>query len=262
MVQQVAWIQKHGGIAMILPLRWLLRGEPTPEQFVEFYSDILRQVSGPVLLHWLGPAFHPDCTHYFPGTSLTEILNRFEDRVRGVKFSLLEPDREIEYRRARLHHDQVILTGDDFHFPRLIAGETTEGFAAVERWTEIGDQRVALGDFSHALLGIFDGIALPASHALRALQDGQRDEYERLMGPCEAVARRVFVAPTSQYKAGLAFLAWLNGLQSHVWLAGREDLKPAREYFIDILRTINDAGLIQDPNLTVTRGKQFFQDSD
>lgn len=227
-VHQVRFIQQAGGWPMILPMPWLTLNGATEDQYVDVYGSVLRQVEGPVFLHWLGEMFLPVLKGYFPGRSFERILALDPAKVRGCKLSLLDDAMELRVRRELLPRDQVVLTGDDFHFGRLILGGDPQGPAptrppVVERHVTIGNRRVAVGDFSHALLGILDGIAIPAGLALRHLARGDAGRFLDIMTPCEALGRHVFCAPTQHYKAGLAFLSWLNGLQSNPMLVNRED---------------------------------------
>ena len=79
------------------------------------------------------------------------------------------------------------------------------------RTTSLAGRELPLGDFSHALLGVLDSVAAPASLGLRALALGDLDRFRAIMEPCEAFGRWVFGPPTEHYKTGLAFVAWLAG---------------------------------------------------
>ena len=79
-----------------------------------------------------------------------------------------------------------------FHFGPLMLGD---GEPPV-RTTTIAGRKVALGDFSHALLGILDAIAQPTERALQALAAGDRDGFTRRMERCEALGQHVFEAQT------------------------------------------------------------------
>ena len=74
-------------------------------------------------------------------------------------------------------------TGDDFNYPSLIASG------------------------SDALLGIFDAIAPIAAAAQAAIETG---EIEAILAPTVPLARHLFSEPTSSYKTGIVFLAWLG----------------------------------------------------
>lgn len=225
-VAQARAIQSAGGEAILLPLPWLPRNRAGEDGCVRLYEAVVRELPGPLLLHWLGPMFAPELAGYFPGRSLERILAFDPAKVRGLKLSMLDAGLELRLRRELLLRDQILLTGDDWNFARLIrGGDPAADVPAppVERWTAIGGRSVALGDFSHALLGILDAIAVPAGLALRWLARGRTDRYLELMLPCEEISRVIFEPPTRHYKAGLAFLAHRAGLQSNSFLVNHEE---------------------------------------
>jgi len=79
-----------------------------------------------------------------------------------------------------------------------------------------------------ALLGAFAAIAAPAAAALRALDGGDVARYDAIIGPTVPLSRTIFEEPTASYKTGIAFLAWLNGLQPHfAMLADFQHRRPA-----------------------------------
>lgn len=232
-VEQCAFITAHGGIPVILPMPWLSQSRADPRAYVEVYGSIFQQVRGPVIVHWLGPMFLPALKDYFPGDSFSQVMALDPRKARACKLSLLDAALEVRIRRELLPRDQFVLTGDDFHFARLILGGDAAATIpapalppTVMRWTEFAGQLVALGDFSHALLGILDAIAAPASRALTALTRNDAADFLRIMQPCEELGQWLFQPPTSSYKAGLAHLAWRNGLQPEFLLPnGAEALR-------------------------------------
>ena len=119
------------------------------------------------------------------------------------------------------------------------------------------ERRVALGDFSHALLGILDAIAKPTQAALIALQDGDRQEFIDRMDRCEALGQFVFQAPTQHYKAGLAFLAWLNGQQDSFLLVNREELQRDREHYLHCAELARAADCVLRPDIFDARLAEF-----
>jgi hypothetical protein len=130
-------------------------------------------------------------------------------------------------------------TGDDFNYPELIEGD------------EQG--------YSHALLGIFDAIAPAASQALTALEQGDRARYNALLAPTLPLARLIFSAPTQYYKTGVVFLAWLNGHQDHfTMLDGHQAMRPLA-YFCEVFRLADQAGLLSNPELAVSRLQQLLK---
>jgi hypothetical protein len=112
---------------------------------------------------------------------------------------------------------------------------------------------VPLGDFSHGLLGIFDAIAEPASLALEFLARGDETRYRSLMEPCELLSRHLFQAPTRHYKAGLALLSWLNGLQPNPMLAQHEERARDREHYLTAVELASRAGVLRDADLAAER---------
>ena len=88
-----------------------------------------------------------------------------------------------------------LYTGDDFNYAELIKGGPD--------------------GHSDALLGAFAAITAPAAEALQALDAGDGARYDAVIGPTVPLCRTIFEEPTFNYKAGIAFLAWLNGLQRH-----------------------------------------------
>src|SRR5690625_2101482 len=123
------------------------------EDYERVYGKILSNVSELVILHWLGDMFDQALKGYWGHDNIDQdmevclrVIRENEDKVDGIKISLLDDQREIEMRRL-LPESVKMYTGDDFNYPDLIAGD------------EQG--------YSHALLGIFDAIAPAAAAALQ-----------------------------------------------------------------------------------------------
>ena len=260
-VEQAGFIQGCGGDVVLLPMPWLAANASGEEDYVEVYGAIVKQLTGPVYIHWLGEMFAPDLSGYFPGDSFDRVMALEPGVVRGAKISLLDAAMEHGLRQRLLSRDQILLTGDDLDFARLIAGGDPRGpgqpLVAPARWTMIGGREVALGDFSHALLGIFDGIAAPAGLALRCLAAGDADAYFALMGPAQELSRAVFESPTQHYKAGLAFLSWLNGHQGNRMLVGRLERARDREHYLRLAVLAAEAGVFEDAGVAGERLRQF-----
>ncbi|MEJ2855866.1 MULTISPECIES: dihydrodipicolinate synthase family protein [unclassified Saccharothrix] len=210
-----------------------------PEDYQRVYGALLEQVSEPVILHWLGPAFDPALTGYWGSTDVAEATKHFLDlihtypsKVDGVKVSLLDASHEVSLRRA-LPPGVRCYTGDDFNYPELIGGD------------EVGH--------SDALLGIFDPIAPAAASALHVLDSGDVAGFREVLEPTVALSRHVFGAPTFHYKTGVVFLAWLNGFQDAWSMVG--GLQSARSvvHLGETLRLADAAGLLADPELAADR---------
>jgi hypothetical protein len=241
-VEQIARIQAAGGLAIVLPMAWLTLNRASAQDYVDVYGAIFARATGPLFVHWLGAMFLPVLEGYFPGDSFDRVMALAPDKVRGCKLSLLDAEHEKRVRRGLLARDQFVLTGDDFHFAHLIAGDDP----AIVRRTRVADHDVALGAFSHALLGVLDGVAVPAGLALRLLAAGDLAGFHAVMQPCEAYGQIVFEHPTQHYKAGLAFTAWLNGLQDDFTLVNHEQRARDRAHYLRVARAAAACGAIVD----------------
>lgn len=236
-------IQSHGGEVILLPLAWLSIHGVDEATYVETYTRIIERLDGPLFVHWLGPMFLSSLEGYFPGESFRRIMEFDPTKVRGAKLSMLDAELEIRLRADLLTRDQLMLTGDDFHFAGLIQGGDGVTAPKIERTTRVGDRVVPLGDFSHALLGVLDGIAEPASVALRFLSRGDVTTYAELMEPCEELGRSLFEAPTQHYKAGLARLSHALGLQSNDLLANHQQRERGTAHYDRVLTLAREARL-------------------
>ena len=236
---QAGTIAEMGAIPIILPMPWLCERGCGPKDFVAAYRGILGRLDSPVYLHWLGEMFLPVLEGYFPGDSFEQVMALDREKVLGVKISLLDAEREVAIRRSLAVNGQEVLTGDDFNFPALVAGDSN--------------------GFSHALLGILDGIARPAGLAFRFLAHGREDRFRELMAPCEALARAVFAPPTQHYKVGLAFLAWLDDRQPNPMLVNREDLARDRDHCLGLVALAAAAGVFSRPDCVAERLSDWLE---
>ena len=237
--QQISAIEACGGRIILMASRALAAIARGPEDYITVYSTLLRQVREPVILHWLGDMFDPALRGYWGGATIHSamevclaVIRENQAKVEGIKISLLDKDREIEMRR-QLPASVKMYTGDDFNYPELIAGD------------EQG--------FSHALLGILDGIAPAATSALHALGQGDRATFERILAPTVPLARHLFSAPTQYYKAGIVFLAWLNGHQKHFTLLGGMQSARSLTHYSEAFRLADEAGLLNNADVAAER---------
>ncbi|MDP6929633.1 MAG: DUF993 family protein [Planctomycetota bacterium] len=246
-VYQAEVIGDAGGTVIILPMPWLVQEGFDADGYVEIYEEIFSRLQGPLLVHWLGEMFAPALQGYFPGDSFSRVMALAPEKVRGAKLSLLDAAMERQLRSELAERGQIMLTGDDLNFCELIAGPPPEN------WQEWGGHRIAIGDFSHALLGIFDGVAEPASLALRWLARGDLDRYFELMRPAQELSRLVFESPTRHYKAGLAFLSWLNDRQENFMLVNRQDQSRNFDHFVRLTELASAAGVLRDAEVAAER---------
>ncbi|MCC7390651.1 MAG: DUF993 family protein [Phycisphaerales bacterium] len=255
MTQQCAVIRGAGGWPMLLAQPWLSQHHADPDTYVEVYTRLISQTEGPLFIHWLGPMFLPALDGYFPGDSFDRIMAFDPAKVRGCKLSMLDAALERRLRVRLAQRDQIMLTGDDFHFGALMEGAPTGA-------TAIDGRAAALGDLSHGLLGVFDGIAEPASIALRALAAGDLDAYRTIMRPCEALGRVIFEPPTQHYKAGLAFLAYLNGHQPNPMLVNHAERARDTDHLCCVVRAGAACGAIPDRPAVCDRLRRWAANPD
>ncbi|MDX2812145.1 dihydrodipicolinate synthase family protein [Streptomyces sp. PA03-5A] len=249
--EQLAVVEDAGSRAVLMASRALAAVAKGPDDYLEVYGHLLRQAAGPVVLHWLGPMFDPALEGYWGGTDLDaatstflEVVAAHPGKVDGVKISLLDAGREVELRR-RLPDGVRCYTGDDFHYPELIAG----------------DDR----GFSHALLGVFDPLAPLAARAVRLLDDGDPGGtgdpagtggtagFRALLDPTVELSRHLFGAPTRHYKTGVVLLAWLAGHQSHFTMVGGLHSARSLPHLARAYELADRIGLFPDPALAASR---------
>jgi hypothetical protein len=242
--EQLALVEESGAQAILMASRALAAVARGPEDYLEIYGHLLRQSAEPVILHWLGPMFDPALEGYWGSTDLDsathtflEVIAAHPDKVDGVKISLLDADREIALRR-RLPRGVRCYTGDDFHYPELVAGD------------EQG--------FSHALLGVFDPLGPLAAEAVRVLDTGDVDGFRALLDPTVELSRHLFEAPTRFYKTGVVFLAWLAGHQSHFTMVGGLQSARSLPHLARAYELADGLGLFPDPEVAEQRMKNLL----
>ena len=254
-VEQIHFIRSHRGVPVILPIPLLSESDMPPDAYVKTYQEIIAQAPEdcPLIIHWLGEMFLPKLEGYFPEDSFQRVMRSDPAKIRGAKISLLNHQIEVSLRKELLGHDQILFTGDDFNFGGLMAGNQQ-----IMRHVDFDGRNVALGDFSHALLGIFDAIAGPAALALRRLGQGDRVGYDRIMNPCEELGKTIFESPTRHYKTGLAFLAWINGLQANPMLVNHEQRCREQSHLLRVADAASSAGAILNARQSAQRIEEWL----
>ncbi|MFE7939977.1 dihydrodipicolinate synthase family protein [Streptomyces griseoincarnatus] len=243
--EQLAVVEESGAQAILMASRALAATAQGPEDYLEVYGHLLRQAAEPVILHWLGPMFDPALEGYWGSSGLDAATDTFldviaahPDKVDGIKVSLLDARREVDLRR-RLPKGVRCYTGDDFHYPELIAGD------------EQG--------FSHALLGIFDPLGPLAAEAVRVLDTGDTGGFRALLDPTVELSRHLFQAPTRFYKTGVVFLAWLAGHQSHFTMVGGLQSARSLPHLARAYELADGLGLFPDPKLAEDRMRTLLR---
>ena len=241
---QLEFVQSAGAGVILMASRALAAAARGPRDYLEVYGALLKRASEPVILHWLGEAFDPALRGYWGGTdfetaaaTVLELADRHGDKIDGVKLSVLDAGKEIALRR-RLPAGIRLYTGDDFGYADLIRGDET--------------------GYSDALLGTFAAITAPAAAALHALDAGDLAGYDAAIGPTVPLSRLIFEEPTYYYKAGVAFLAWLNGLQPRFLMLDGLDRRRSAGHLIRVFELAAAAGALRDPELAVARMTHFI----
>lgn len=236
---QAEAIEASGGQLILMASRAFPAIGAKAETYHQVYRRLIDGARDPVILHWLGDMFDPSLTGYWGSSDVAtasdfvlSLIAENPAKVDGIKISLLDQAHEEAF-RARLPAGVRLYTGDDFNYAPLIAGDGQH--------------------FSHALLGIFAAIAPAASQALEALAQGDMQTYDRLFAPTVPLSREIFRAPTRFYKAGIAFLSWLNGHQRHfIMPAGFQSSRDIVHY-ANVFRLADQAGLLAVPDLATAR---------
>lgn len=243
-LEQISWIRDCGATPVVMASRHLAVAASTPQEYYNTYDAILSQAGGDVFLHWLGEAFDPALRGYWGTTDLdaaadtvVSLIQAHSSTVAGIKVSLLDAQREVDLRR-RLPDGVLMHTGDDFNYVDLIRGD---------------DQ-----GHSHALLGVFDAIAVPARAALARLDDGDPAGFTNLLEPTVPLARVLFETPTYAYKTGVVFLAWLNGHQDHFRMVNHAETNRSVPHLARVLQLADQGGALADPDLAAHRMRSFL----
>jgi hypothetical protein len=236
---QLAFVQSGCADVILMASRALAASARTPRDYLEVYGELLKQADRPVILHWLGDAFDPALRGYWGSTDLDaaadtvlELIERAGGKVDGIKLSVLDSAREVALRQ-RLPAGVRLYTGDDFNYAELIRGDQT--------------------GHSDALLGAFAAITAPAAAALSALDRGDAAGYDTAIRPTVPLSRLIFEPPTFHYKVGIAFLAWLNGLQPHFAMLGALERRRSSEHLIRVFELAAAARALTDPELAAAR---------
>lgn len=237
--EQLGFVEQHGGRAILMASRALAHVATSPDDYHRVYGCILGQARDKVILHWLGDMFDPELRGYWGSRRFDDALDTVlaiiadhKDKVEGIKISLLDHACEVELRR-RLPEGVICFTGDDFNYASLIEGDGRH--------------------HSHALLGIFDAVAPQASRALAALANDDLATFRGTIEPTVPLSRKIFEAPTQYYKAGVVFLAWLNGHQNHFTMpSGMQSARGALHY-AEVFRLADQANVLDRPDLAVAR---------
>jgi hypothetical protein len=243
---QLGYVQATGSRVILMASRALAATARGPRDYLEVYGTLLKQAAQPVILHWLGEAFDPALRGYWGGTDfdtaagcVLDLVEQAGDKIDGIKLSVLDASREIALRR-NLPFGIRMYTGDDFGYAALIKGDAH--------------------GHSDALLGAFAAVTAPAAAALHALDAGDLAGYDAAIGPTVPLSRLIFEAPTHYYKAGVAFLAWLNGLQPRFSMLDGLERRRSAAHLASVFELAASAGALADPDLAVARMTAYLKE--
>ena len=236
---QAEAIEAAGGQLILMASRAFPAMGADEAVYLAVYRRLIDGAQDPVILHWLGDMFDANLAGYWGSHDVAaasdfvlSLIAENPGKVDGIKISLLDQAHEEAF-RARLPLGVRLYTGDDFNYADLIAGNGAQ--------------------YSHALLGIFAAIAPAAAQALEALAQGEMSTYHSLLAPTVPLSREIFCAPTRFYKAGIAYLSWLNGHQSHfIMPAGFQSSRDIGHY-AEVFRLADAARLLTNPDLAIAR---------
>lgn len=237
-------VEDSGAKSILMCSRALAKAARTPEDYVQVYGTLLEAAKEPVILHWLGEMFDPQLAGYWGTSDIAEassvfqsILEKYSEKIDGVKVSLLNAEHEKQL-RAALPSGVRLYTGDDFNYPELIDGD--------------GELH------SDALLGIFAAIYPAASTALQAFDAADSTRGRTILDSTRELGLHIFSAPTFYYKTGIAFLSWLNGHQSGFQMVGGLQAGRSVPHLIRTFVLADSAGLLLNPELAAERMEQLL----
>jgi hypothetical protein len=243
-LEQLEFVESRGGKTVMMASRQLAASARSPEDYLSVYSAVLSAARRPVILHWLGASFDATLAGYWGHSQPTDamgtvldLMSALRDKIDGIKVSLLDAPLEEEF-RARLPEGVKLYTGDDFNYVDLIAGDGKR--------------------HSHALLGAFAAVAQHARAALVSLDDDDVDGFRRILEPTLPLSRLIFASPTSMYKTGIVWLAYLEGRQQHFRMVGGIESGRSIGHLLDLFREANAIGLFPEPDLTADRLRRYL----
>ena len=238
--EQLEAVEAAGGRAILMASRALARRARSADDYLAVYGGLIRQARQPVILHWLGDMFDPQLAGYWGSSDVdaaTEtvltLIREHAAKVDGIKISLLEEEREVALRR-RLPAGVQMFTGDDFNYARADRGRRRSATAT---------RCSASSTRSRP----------PPRRRCRPWAPATATRFRAVLAPTVPLSRKIFEAPTQYYKAGVVFLAWLNGHQDHFAMVGGMQSARSALHYADVFRLADRAALLRDPELAAAR---------
>lgn len=238
-LEQTSFAEGLGGATVIRASHALVDAAQSEDDYLTVYNAVLGSLERPAIVHWLGTVFDPTLEGYWGHTDVRramdvvlEMAHSNVDSLRGIKFSLLNEELEMEFRRL-VPPTVEIFTGDDYGYTQLLRGD--------------GEHH------SHGLLGVLDPLAPIASQAFAALDGGDEAGFVDVMDSTIPFAVKMFEPPAASYKVGVVFIAWLSGHQDHFrMVTGREGMR-SLQHLTDLFVLGDELGLYPDAELAAHR---------
>jgi hypothetical protein len=242
--EQAAFVEERGGRTVLLASRQLAGVADDSQEYYRVYGRVLSQLTAPTVIHWLGTPFDPALRGYWGDPDprcarhhLLKLIHEHADKIQGVKLSVLDAELE-RLLRAELPPGVSLFTGDDYNYVDLICGED--------------------GRHSDALLGAFSLFPALAADALRNLDIGDVSAYRAGLEPTLPLSRLVFSTPTSFYKVGVVWLAYLSGRQTHFRMLDGVESGRTAIHLVKVFELADALGLFPDPELTAYRLRSYL----
>ena len=92
----------------------------------------------------------------------------------------------------------------------------------------------------------------------RGVAAGNAARFREVLDPTVALSREIFRAPTRHYKAGVVFLAWLNGHQPHFSMAAGLQSARGAVHYARVFELADQCGVLSDPERATRRMQAFL----
>ena len=239
-------VESCGGRIILMASRALAASAESRDDYLAVYGRLIAQAKDKVILHWLGEMFDPQLAGYWGSPDVDQamatvlsLIERHAAQASTASRSRCWSRRHEERMRKLLPHGVKMYTGDDFNYAALIAGDGQTHLPRPAR--HLRSDRACGGG----------GLRQAGRRRPRRLPRHPRRR------PCRCRAQ-IFEAPTQYYKAGVVFMAWLNGFQDHFRMLGGMESARGVLHYAEVFRLADASGLLRDPDLAASRMKALM----
>jgi hypothetical protein len=107
---------------------------------------------------------------------------------------------------------------------------------------------------AETVLAIIKGhVAAIEGIKISALDPSFEVRLRAVLEPTLALSRLIFEAPTSHYKTGIVWLAYLQGMQDHFRMLGGMEGGRSTLHLVNLFKAADEIGLFDDPDLAAAR---------